>query len=228
MEATIFIGHGSRTPKGNQQFIEFIEGILEKIDTPIKGYGFLEKAVPSIIQAVEAAVVAGADEVIVIPVLLLPGVHANLDIPAELLRLEERYPSVTIRYGAPIGLDEIMIEILQDRLKAKGHTNEDVLLVGHGSRDPKAANQFNKLANMLEKKLLIKVEKAFIITAPYYSDILANCRQKKYIVPFLLFSGGYMKQLKENVGTHFLCEPVGFDQRIQDILLKRIQQTKVI
>jgi sirohydrochlorin ferrochelatase len=228
MEAVVFIGHGSRTPIGNEEFIQFIQSLLEKIDVSIKGYGFLEKAEPSIFQAISNAIEAGANKVTVIPVLLLSGVHANQDIPNELLVVKELYPSVTIRYGAPIGIDNQMVEIIQDRLKAKGHIEEDIVIIGHGSRVPAAAEQLQQIATMLKKLNPVKIELAYITTAPYYQEVLKYKNRKTFIVPYLLFTGGYINQFKETVGKGQLCNAIGFDQKLHSILLKRVLLAKVI
>ncbi|CAG9606493.1 sirohydrochlorin chelatase [Pseudoneobacillus rhizosphaerae] len=228
MEAVVFIGHGSRTPIGNEEFIQFIQSLLEKIDVSIKGYGFLEKAEPSIFQAISNAIEAGATKVTVIPVLLLSGVHANRDIPNELLIVKELYPSVSIRYGEPIGIDNQMVEIIQDRLIAKGHVEEDIIIIGHGSRVPAAAEQLQQIVSMLEKVNPVKIELAYITTAPYYQEVLKYKNRKTFIVPYLLFTGGYINQIKEKVGNGQLCNPIGFDQKLYSILLKRVQLARVI
>jgi sirohydrochlorin ferrochelatase len=229
MDAVVFIGHGSRTAKGNEEFIQFVQSLLEKMDVPIKGYGFLEKATPSIIQAVATAIEAGANKVTVIPVLLLSGVHANQDIPKELLVAKEKYPNVSILYGDPLGIDQHMVEIIQDRLKAKGHVDEDIILLGHGSTLPDASEQLQQIATMLKKLYPeVKIDLAYITTLPKYQDVLKTTNNKPFIVPYLLFTGGYMNQLKETVGNGQLCNPIGFDQKLHSILLKRVQLARVI
>lgn len=112
MNAILYIGHGSRSEQGNKTFISFIEETMKLADAPIKEYGFLEMATPSIFEAAKSCIHQGADTLTVVPVLLLPGIHANADIPAELSEVKKAYPWITIQYGMPIGAHEKVTEIL--------------------------------------------------------------------------------------------------------------------
>jgi sirohydrochlorin ferrochelatase len=230
MEATVFIGHGSRNDAGNSEFVQFIENLFLKVDSPIKGYGFLEKAQPTIQQALETAILSGATIITVIPVFLLPGIHANKDVPFEVSFIQHRYPTITIHYGAPIGIDELIIELLLERLLEKGYRNEKVLLIGHGSREPAAAKELSELGLLLEKKIGAKVKIAYLKAEPVFTDLFAESKEKIYIIPYLLFSGGFVNLIKEKARKleHIVCDPIGFHEKLQYVLLKRMHQAKVI
>jgi sirohydrochlorin ferrochelatase len=230
MEATVFIGHGSRSESGNTEFVKFIEELFMKVPSPIKGYGFLEKAQPSIQQALEKAIHTGATSITVIPVFLLPGIHANRDIPLEITFIQHRYPAVTIHYGAPIGRDDLIIELLLERLMEKEYRGEKVLLIGHGSREPEASEQFTQLGTLLENKLAAKVKLAYIKAEPVFTDFLSKSKERTYIIPYLLFSGGFVNLIKDQAKEHqhTVCNPIGFDGKLHDVLLKRMYQAKVI
>ncbi|MFZ7942642.1 sirohydrochlorin chelatase, partial [Neobacillus sp. 19] len=191
MEAIIYIAHGSRLSKANGKFIDFIKKVMKKASAPQQAYGFLEHAEPSAAQAIEACIEKGASEITVVPVFLLPGIHANFDIPVEL----ERYPNIVFHYGKPLGVDAIMVDILADRLAEAGfgeQANEAVLLVGHGSRVPEAAIEFEKLALDLAQKLACHVHTGFVTTPTFYHDTVRNLAGRKiFILPHFLFSGGY-------------------------------------
>jgi sirohydrochlorin ferrochelatase len=228
MKAVIFIGHGSKTADGNQQFIHFIQGIFKKMDTPLMGYGFLENAEPSVFQSLVEVIGSGATDITVVPVLLLPGVHANHDIPAEIALIKKKYSSVVIQYSPPIGIHNLIINILIDRLTEKGHRNEEVLLIGHGSRINKADNMLRNLAEMLQNQIECPVDVGYITTIPSYKSVLKHKKERLFVIPYLLFSGRIMTSLKKEIGNHELCNPIGLDQRLIEILKERVQQAKVI
>jgi sirohydrochlorin ferrochelatase len=240
MEATVFISHGSRNEQGNKVFVSFIEKVISTGKSTNASYGFLENARPTIFEAVEACILKGASSVTVVPALLLPGIHANVDIPDELERVRQKYPEIKIFYGEPLGVNETILEIVLDRLKKQGFTgmnSEAILLVGHGSRDPLAAEEFEKLAGRVRETVQSKVDTGYITTQPFYGEklVATDTSAKKYILPFLLYTGGFTAKIEETVENIMiqypaketvLCEPVGFDDRLGELLLQRVDEAR--
>lgn len=240
MEATVFISHGSRSEHGNKVFISFIEKVIPTVPSMMAGYGFLENAMPTIFDSVESCLIKGATSITVVPVLLLPGIHANVDIPEELKKISLKYPEVKISYGEPLGVNETILGIVMDRLKEQGFSgseSEAALLVGHGSRDPLAAAEFEKLAGRVQENVQSKVETGYITTVPFYGEKLmaSDESMKVYVLPFLLYTGGFTAKMKEAVNNVLiqypekeivLCEPVGFDERLGKLLLQRVDEAR--
>jgi sirohydrochlorin ferrochelatase len=240
MEATVFISHGSRSEQGNKVFVSFIEKVISTGQSAMAAYGFLENARPTIFESVESCILKDASSITVVPVLLLPGIHANVDIPEELAKVSHVYPEVKISYGEPIGVNETILGIILDRLKEQGFSgseSEAVLLVGHGSRDPLAATEFEKLAFLLQEKVHSKVETGYITTQPFYGEKLmaSDASKKVYVLPFLLYTGGFTAEMKETVDNVLsesprkeiiLCDPVGFDDRLGELLLQRAGEAR--
>ncbi|ETI69530.1 sirohydrochlorin chelatase [Neobacillus vireti] len=228
MEAVIYLAHGSRRAAANEKFISFIKKVMHQSAAAIQSYGFLEHKEPSITQAIDICIEQGASEITVVPVFLLPGVHAAVDIPAEL----DRYPDIVFHYGRPLGVDDSIVEILADRLAAagfEGKMDEAVLMVSHGSRAPEAAIEFEKLALGLAEKIGSKVHTAFVTTPVFYHDVAAKLADKKiYILPHFLFSGGYTVKMKRELdqsgGDIIFCEPVGFAEKLIPLIEKRVAE----
>ncbi|MDF2855401.1 MAG: hypothetical protein K0Q87_1252 [Neobacillus sp.] len=230
MEAIIFIAHGSRRQEANEKFIAFIRGVMKRSGAAVQNFGFIEHAEPTIRQAIEECMKKGAKEITIVPVLLLPGIHANEDIPAAC----KGYPHVAFHYGKPIGVDEIMINLLYDRLSCAGfgqHADDTVLLVGHGSREPSASIEFEKLAKSLSAKIAREVHIGYLTTSVSYQDKIKQLSDKNiYILPYLLFSGGYTLKMKKEIsglgGRVTLCDPVGFDEKLSPLILKRVKEVR--
>lgn len=229
MKAILYIAHGSRLDEANMKFITFIKEVMNRSEASIQAYGFIEHAKPSIAQAIESCIEQGTREITVVPILLLPGIHANEDIPAEL----KAYPEVEFHYGKPLGFDEIMVDLLFERLIGSGfkHSeNETVLLVGHGSREPSAAVEFEKMAICLSRKIAAaQVHTAYLTTPVFYQEKLKEFFDKKvYILPYLLFSGGYTVKMEKEIGNlggqMRLCPPIGFDEKLIPLIQKRANE----
>jgi sirohydrochlorin cobaltochelatase len=67
-----------------------------------------EYCAPTLEEAVETVVAAGADRVTVVSSMFTPGgSHSEIEIPATLAALRLRYPAVPLRYAWPFDLDLI-------------------------------------------------------------------------------------------------------------------------
>ncbi|MDQ0156542.1 sirohydrochlorin chelatase [Robertmurraya andreesenii] len=228
MDAVIYLAHGSQRSAANEKFVDFIKRIMQHSPLSIQAYGFLENAQPSIAQTIESCIEQGARRITVVPVFLLPGIHTNVDIPIEL----GQYPDVIFHYGKPLGVDDIMVDILADKLADAGfgaRDNEAVLLVGHGSRLPEAGAEFERLAISLAEKARCSVHPAYVTTPVYYQEIAAKLVEKKiFILPHFLFSGGFTDKMKRELEwveeSIIFCEPVGFNERLIPLIEKRVAE----
>ncbi|MDP4086901.1 MAG: sirohydrochlorin chelatase [Bacillota bacterium] len=229
MKAVIYIAHGSRRQAANQHFITFIN---EAANEKFYEYGFLEHAEPSVQQAVDDCIQKGATDITIVPVFLSSGVHVTKDIPAEILEARKEHPSISFHYSHPLGTDQILVKILKDRLLFRGFEkseNEAVLLVGHGSRKQEVALELQKLANDLEKEIEWKVNTAFITTPIFYHEKVEELLsyQKIYILPFLLFTGGFTVKMEKELSEYrekvIFCDAIGFDKKLIPLLQKRAE-----
>lgn len=117
------VGHGSREPYNKEAIRYFAERLLGEYG--FVGYAFMEISDPSIPEVLEAAAKSGIEELIVQPVFLTRGVHIDLDIP-EILGIPKGSRSgkirvsgreILVKYGAPLGKDERILEIIKDRIE---------------------------------------------------------------------------------------------------------------
>lgn len=243
MEGVVYIAHGSRSAAGNQVFIEFIHKVMDQSGLAIQAYGFLENAQPSILEAIEQCILLGAKQITVIPVLLLPGIHVTVDIPAVISKAKVLYPELVFRYGTTIGTDNIIVEILADCLAESGFTGnagEAVLLVGHGSREREAMEGMERLAAKLWGKLGRKIETGYLTARPGYlekaEEMVSGHAAKLYVMPFLLFAGGFRVKIEDafsRLGASFekevkVCRPVGFDEKLIPLIVKKADEAKAM
>ncbi|MEH7107727.1 sirohydrochlorin chelatase [Bacillus sp. JJ1764] len=228
MNAIIYVAHGSRRAKSNDLFVTFIQKVMATSQASIKEYGFLEHEEPSVNQAVNRCIQQGADQITVVPVFLAPGIHVNQDIP-DILR---SISGVEFHLARPLGVDEIMVEILADRLKETQFDKEAaVLLVGHGSRNAQAAIETECLAQRLKAKISHPVQIGYMTTSQFYHEKARELMdQTIYILPYFLFTGGYtvkMKRELEKLGGDFkFCRPVGFDEKLIPLIQKRASEVE--
>lgn len=206
MEAVLYVCHGSRTKEGQAEAQNFVKKAMKFTEAPIQECCFLELAEPSIYEGFERCIRRGAKRVAVVPVLLLTANHAKKDIPEILQALKSRYPETIIRYGQPLGVQERIVDVLAEKISEKSSSPQalDILLVGRGSSDQEAVADTRRIADLLRsKKPYASVQVGFLAAAePKFHDLLrhmaeADRAKQIVIVPYLLFNGMLMKDIRQ-------------------------------
>ncbi len=78
----VVVDHGSRVRRANEAFEDFVHNLASRPDTPaIVEPAHMEIASPSIADAVERCVAAGAKTIVVCPYFLAEGRHSREDVP---------------------------------------------------------------------------------------------------------------------------------------------------
>ncbi|MDN3015575.1 CbiX/SirB N-terminal domain-containing protein [Paenibacillus sp. BSR1-1] len=245
-KAVLFVGHGSRRETGNIEVREFVGQMKEYIDPALLVETcFLEFASPNIEDGIQLCVEKGADEIHVIPIILLHAGHSKLHIPAEIEHAKEHFPDVRFTYGQTIGVHEEVFEILKTRLAEAGfdvdqkHEETAILLIGRGGSDPYANGDFYKISRLLWEKLNVPiVESAFMgVTTPTVQDGMERCiklgAKKIIMLPYFLFTGILMErmnkmadQFKETYPhvTIDIAQYFGYHPKLRTVLLERMNQ----
>lgn len=98
--------------------VEFCQLYQQLTQHPIVEPAHMEIAEPSIAQAVGRCVAAGAGRVVVAPYFLSKGRHIQDDIPALVAAAQEQYPGIACSIAEPIGIEPLMVKIIQQRVAA--------------------------------------------------------------------------------------------------------------
>ena len=114
--ALIIVDHGSKRGESNAMLEEFVERFRAFTPYRIVEPAHMELAEPTIAQAFDKCVAAGADCVVVMPYFLLPGRHWSVDIPRLTAEAAAKHPGVKFLVTAPIGLHPLMRDIVQSRV----------------------------------------------------------------------------------------------------------------
>ncbi|KAJ7535314.1 hypothetical protein O6H91_12G027400 [Diphasiastrum complanatum] len=136
-DGVVIVDHGSRRAQSNDMLREFVEIYKEKTGHPIVEPAHMELADPTIEAAFDLCVIQGATRVIISPYFLFPGRHWERDIPALVAAAAKKHPGVPYIVTAPIGLHELMVKVIQDRMnhclsKVAGDAAQCEMCVGTG------------------------------------------------------------------------------------------------
>ncbi|ATG75005.1 sirohydrochlorin chelatase [Zobellella denitrificans] len=98
MKGFILVAHGSRRAAANDEIAAFAGALAEGMGDKfaVIGHGFWELAEPSLEQAIDAQVAAGATDIRLFPYFLAQGKHVVKDLPSVLEQKREQYPQLSI------------------------------------------------------------------------------------------------------------------------------------
>jgi sirohydrochlorin cobaltochelatase len=208
--ALLLVGHGSRDPDGQREFLAFAAKIQRTAGERPVVPCFLELAEPTIAQGLARCLELGYRDIAAVPVLLFAARHNKHDVPAEFDHVRQRHPDLRISYGRHFGITTEVVDglhtlIAQAECQAtRPQVRRDqtvVLMVGRGSSDPDANGDVCKLARILwEGSGLLSVETCFIgITHPRLREGLQRCLllqpERIIVLPYLLFTGVLVKRI---------------------------------
>lgn len=122
-DVTLLVAHGSRNPAAAQAHSSLCDAVAAASGaatgrTVVVVPAYLEISDPSIPDAIDAAVAAGATTVRVLPHFLGPGNHVLVDIPEIVAAARERHPDVDVELVEHLGADPALVDLLAARVLA--------------------------------------------------------------------------------------------------------------
>ncbi|MGP4040507.1 sirohydrochlorin chelatase [Gracilibacillus sp. D59] len=241
MEAVIYICHGSRLEEAKHESFTLIDKVKKNISVAIQETCFLELQQPDLAETVRKVVNQGATKVFIMPILLLTAGHAKKDIPDMIEKERNKYPAVEFVYGRAIEVDQKMVDILADRIKACTDNLEemDVLLVGRGSSDVSAVKDTERIVSMLRAHFpQNQIDKCFLAASqPKFEPfLLEKVEQSKsvLVLPYLLFTGLLDKGIKEYIESLdlkegqrvLLADYLGHHPNVVEVLVERVAEAR--
>ncbi len=116
-EAIILLGHGSRVPEAGKDMERVAARLRLKYGYPLVEVCFMSRIGPHFPEVFEKCVNLGAMKVLVIPYFLHSGLHLVVDVPEMLHEQAQRFPAVTLRMGRGFGFDELLVDLVQTRIR---------------------------------------------------------------------------------------------------------------
>jgi precorrin-8X/cobalt-precorrin-8 methylmutase len=245
--AIVLAGHGSRDPDGVNEFLNLVQLLRERANGRHVTHGFLEFATPTIDTAVQAAIDAGHQRIVMVPGVLLAATHAKNDMPSELHALQQAHPGVEFHFGAAMDLHPKLLQLCQERIiDAEAQSGQTVaradtclVVVGRGTSDPDANSEISKLTRMLEEGMGFGT--SFVCYAgtakPLVADGLkaaALLGHKRIVVlPYFLLDGVLVKRIYSAVDDLQARHPelevlksgyLGVHPHVADVFLERAQE----
>lgn len=157
--ALLTIAHGTRDPRGAQEYDELLALLRERHDGPVGG-GWLEDfAEPDAATAAATLVAQGARRIVTLPFLTLGAGHAKTDVPEAVAQVRAAHPDVAVAHARVLGLTPGLFALARSRVAAASpatgrgeqdrRADEALLVTAAGSSDPDANADLHKAARFL-------------------------------------------------------------------------------
>jgi len=244
--ALLVVGHGTRDADGVEEFWALSRSIREVAGELPVDFGFIEMAEPLADLAIDRLVERGLTDIVSVPLVLLAAGHLKNDGPATLARARQRHPDVRFRMGRDLGIDPVVLAVVEDRIRAAVGEDDPsevgVVLVGRGSSDPDACGDLFKFGRLLaDGRGLGTVEPAFVSVArPDVPGALERCRRLGartiVVAPLLLFTGVLVPRIYRQAQDWAAEHPevdvraaahLGPDPRLARVVLERHREAVV-
>lgn len=139
MKALILLGHGSRSAGAGDAMERIACALAQRQAGCRVSTAWLEISRPSLAEAIDRCAAQGADEVVVVPYLLLMGTHLQEGVPRLLAEAGARHPGLRLRLAPHLGFDQLLVDLVARRAAEVADPPSGpgtVFLVGAGPGDP--------------------------------------------------------------------------------------------
>jgi sirohydrochlorin ferrochelatase len=206
--ALVGISHGTSSDAGQRAVVGLITAVAEAHPELVVAQGFVDVQHPDTSEALGAL---DADlPAIVVPLLLSAGYHVHVDL-TDAVALETEREVILAR---PLGPDERLVQVLQDRLAEVEFGTDDLLVLAvAGSSDTRAVADCRSAALELSTAVGREVVLGFLSAAePRLDAAIAEARAKhpgrRVVVSSYLLAPGYFHDLAAAAGGDVTTAPL--------------------
>jgi len=242
----LIIDRGSREKEASQELETICQEIKKNRDYAITNYCFLEVEPPYIEAGITKCLKEGIDSLTVIPYFLYPGRKVkNAISDVEKLQKDSKIEFLITK---PMSMHKTLVEIVENRISTTLKENKitlenkdvDVMIIGHGSKDPNAQTSLDYIVNGLSDSYR-NVSRCWLeIEQPDIFEGVKKCEKDNpkvlVIVFYFLHEGAHVKTdinidlipaLKNsNLKNTYITKHIGTDQKIINLIIERAKEVE--
>jgi sirohydrochlorin ferrochelatase len=229
----VAVAHGSRDPRAAATVAALLDAVrARRPDVPVHA-SFLDHAPPAPDRVLDGLALDGADEAVVLPLLLTAAYHSKTDIPGVLNRVRGRHPRLALRTADTLGPHPLLLDALERRLSeagaAPGDPDTAVVLVSAGSSDASANATVAGLAREWRARGLREVVPAYATAArPAPGEavraLLAAGAPRVAVASYILAPGHFADKVRresQEAGAAAVSPALGAAPEIADLIVRR-------
>ena len=241
----LLIDRGSREREASEELETICNAIKSKGGYAFADYCFLEVEPPYIEDGIERCLKSDIDSLTIVPFFLYPGKKVKNAV-TDVMKFQKD-TEVKFVVTKPISMHKTLIELVENRIKSALEENKvsipkdeiDVLIIGHGSKDPNAQLSMKFIVDGLSSyrnvnRCWLEIEQPDIFEGIKESE--KNNPKVLVIVFYFLHEGAHVKTdinndllpaLEESsLEKVFVTKHLGTDEKIIDLIIERAKEVE--
>jgi sirohydrochlorin cobaltochelatase len=242
----LLIDRGSREREASEELELICQAIKSKTDYVFTDFCFLEVEPPYIEDGIQKCLKQNIDALTIVPYFLYPGKKVKNAV-TEVMKFQKD-TNVKFVVTKPMSMHKTLIELVENRITSSLNENNvkitkkdvDVLIIGHGSKDPNAQLSLNYVVNGLKSNYR-NVNRCWLeIEQPDIFEGIKTCEKNNpkilVIVFYFLHEGAHVKTdinndlipalEKSNIKNHYITKHLGADQKMIDLIIERAKEVE--
>jgi len=242
----LLIDRGSREREASEELEVICKGIQTKGDYIFVDFCFLEVEPPYIEDGISKCLKEDIDSLTIVPYFLYPGKKVKNAV-TDVMKFQKD-AKVKFVVTKPMSMHKILIDVVENRISTTLKENQvtlpkkdvDVMIIGHGSKDPNAQMSLDYIVNGLNDSYR-NVSRCWLeIEQPDIFEGIRRCEKDDpkvlVIVFYFLHEGAHVKTdinndlipaLKNsNMEKTYITKHLGTDQKMIDLILERAKEVE--
>jgi len=242
----LLIDRGSREREAKEELDFICKKVREKGSYVFSNYCFLEVIPPYIEEGVDKCLKHDIDSLTIIPYFLYPGKKVKAAVN-NAIKLQAK-TDVKFIISKPMTMHKTMIELADNRIISALKKNNivipkkqvDVLIIGHGSKDPNAQLSIKYVVDGLSTSYR-NVSHCFLeIEEPNIQQGIDKCQKDNpdvlVVVFYFLHKGAHVKRdiyedlnpaiEKSSLKNVLITEHIGTDDKMIDLIIERAREVE--
>jgi len=242
----LIIDRGSREREASEELDVICEGIKAKRDYNFVDYCFLEVEPPYIEDGIEKCLKQDLDSLTIVPYFLYPGKKVKIAV-TDVMKFQKD-TKVKFVVTKPMSMHKTLVDIVHNRIETTLKENNidlpkkevDVMVIGHGSKDPNAQLSLDYILNGLREQYR-NVSRCWLeIEQPDIFAGIEKCEKDEpkvlVIVFYFLHEGAHVKNdinndllpalEKSSIKKSLITRHLGTDENMIDLIIERAKEVE--
>jgi len=242
----LLIDRGSREREASEELEVICKGLMEKGDYVFTDYCFLEVEPPYIEDGIKKSLEQDIESLTIVPYFLYPGKKVKLAV-SNVMKFQKD-TDVKFIVTKPMSMHKTLVALVENRISSAldankislSNKNIDIMIIGHGSKDPNAQMSLNYVVDGLKEKYrnvsrcFLEIEQPDIFEGIKYCE--KNSPEVLVIVFYFLHEGAHVKTdinndlnpalEKSNLKNVCITKHLGTDKKMIDLIFERAKEVE--
>jgi sirohydrochlorin cobaltochelatase len=242
----LLIDRGSREREASEELEAICAGIKAKEDYVFTDFCFLEVEPPYIEDGISKCLKKDIDSLTIVPYFLYPGKKVKIAV-TDVMKFQKD-TKVKFVVTKPMSMHKTLIDLVENRISTTLKENQvtlpkkdvDVMIIGHGSKDPNAQRSLDYIVNGLENSYR-NVSRCWLeIEQPDIFEGIKKCEKDNpkvlVIVFYFLHEGAHVKTdinndlipalENSNLKKTYITKHLGTDEKMIDLIIERAKEVE--